>query len=189
MEEIWKDIIDYEGYYMVSNLGRIKRLTTTVNSCLKHNKTITRKEHIMSPTIVNRYLSVKLTKNSHTKSYRVHRLVAQSFIPNPCNLPQINHKDENKINNCVDNLEWCSAIYNQNYGTRKYKRLHSKTKEIMQIDKNENLVKTYFSLSEASRQTGISIKAISRCATGKSKTSGGFIWKYVGNVKILDNNE
>lgn len=179
MKEIWKDVVGYEGYYIVSNLGRIKRLSTIVNSCLKYNNTITRKEHIMSNTITNKYLSVRLSKNNIVKTYRVHRLVAKAFIPNPNNLPQINHKDENKLNNCVDNLEWCSCIYNQNYGTRKYKRLHTKTKKIAQIDKKGNTIKTYFSLSEASRQTGISLKAISRCATNRSKTSGGFIWKYV----------
>lgn len=181
MKEIWKDVVNYEGLYQVSNKGRVKRIESVVKSCLKyHNGFKIVKEKLKDFCFVNKYYSVVLCKNGKRKMFRVHRLVAQAFLPNPNNFEQVNHKDENKLNNCVENLEWCSAKYNQNYGTRKEKRIHSKVKEIQKIDKNsKKILETYFSLSEASRQNNISYKAISRCATGKSKTSGGFIWKYV----------
>ena len=105
MEEIWKDIQGYEGLYRVSNLGRVKSFHKA-------------KEHILSPgKDKDGYFQVQLYKNGINKMRKVHRLVAQAFISNPNNLPQINHKDENKQNNNVDNLEWCTNEYNHNYGT------------------------------------------------------------------------
>ena len=185
MQEEWRDVVGYEGYYQVSNLGNVKRMTSVVRSCLKHlNGFKTVKEHNMKLNLTNKYLSVCLHKNGVLKYKRVHRLVAEAFIPNPQNLEQINHKDENKLNNCADNLEWCSCKYNQNYGTRKEKREHSQVKEIQKIDPNTNKVlETYFSLMNAAKMNGLSFRAISRCATGKSKTSGGFIWKYTNNIE------
>lgn len=183
MKEIWKDVVQFEGYYQVSNLGNVKRLRTEVQSCLKHhNGTKIVKERNLTKKIQNKYYSVHLCKNGKSKTIRVHRLVAQAFIPNPNNLPQINHKDENKLNNSADNLEWCTCKYNQNYGTRKYKREHSKVKPIQKIDiKTKEVLDTYFSLSYAAKENNLSFKAISRAATGKVKTSGGYIWKYIGN--------
>lgn len=101
-------------------------------------------------------------------------------MPNPYNLPQINHKDENKFNNCADNLEWCTCKYNQNYGTRKAKRELVKVKPIQKIDKDtDKVLETYISLACAARENNISFKAISRCALGLCKTSGGYKWKYI----------
>ena len=116
MKEVWKDIQDYEGFYQVSNLGRIKSLGNSK----------TRKEKILKPIYHKQYYQITLSKNNIRIQYRVHRLVAEAFIPNPDNLPQVNHKDENKLNNYVDNLEWCDALYNNNYKD-KGKRI-SKTK-------------------------------------------------------------
>ena len=102
--EIWKDIPDYEGLYQVSNFGRVKSLYFG-------------KERILKLSINKyKYLTVILHKNKKQKSFTVHRLVCLAFTPNPNNLPCINHKDENKQNNCVDNLEWCTNKYNSNYG-------------------------------------------------------------------------
>ena len=92
------------GLYQVSNLGRVKSLGNSK----------TRKEKILKPEIRTGYYSVNLCKSGKRKKHRVHRLVAQAFIENPKNLPVINHIDENKLNNCVENLEWCTHEYNMN---------------------------------------------------------------------------
>ena len=110
MEEIWKDIKDYEGLYQVSNLGRVKSLPNTAH----------KNEIILKPSITNGYYSVALNKSGKQKRVYIHRLVAEAFIPNPHNLSQVGHKDENNYktgdgcNNCVDNLEWCTQEENSN---------------------------------------------------------------------------
>ena len=109
MQEIWKDINDYEGLYQVSNLGRVKSLSR------KYKKRVIQ-EHIVQPSIAhNGYLRVGLSKNGIRKYDSIHRLVAKAFIPNPNNYNIVNHKDCNRQNNCVDNLEWCNEKYNINY--------------------------------------------------------------------------
>lgn len=111
--EIWKDISGYEGLYQVSNLGRVKSLERIDNN----NHPV--KEKIIKPyKTIGGYMQVCLWKNGKVKHLQIHRLVAQAFIPNPYNLPECNHKDENPLNNCVENLEWCDHKYNINYGTR-----------------------------------------------------------------------
>lgn len=117
-----------------------------------------------------------------------HRFVAECFISNPQNLPCINHKDENKINNCVDNLEWCTTKYNTNYGTRNKRAGESiskvlinnpkRTKKVYQYSKNGILVKEWVSLSEIGRVLGFDISYISCCCNGKQKSAYDFIWKY-----------
>lgn len=103
MQQIWKDIKGYQGLYQVSNKGRIK---TTANHCV-WNRQIIRKPKI------RKYAEIPLKINGKSKWFMVHRLVAQAFIPNPQNKPQINHKDGNKLNNNVDNLQWCTPSENQ----------------------------------------------------------------------------
>ena len=105
MNEIWKDIVGYEGLYQVSNLGNVKRIN------------FFKKERFVIPCSKGSgYLYVSLSKNNKQKNFYIHRLVATAFIENPDNLPVINHKDENRSNNIVDNLEWCTQKYNCNYG-------------------------------------------------------------------------
>lgn len=178
MTEIWRDIKDYEGLYQVSNFGSVKSL----------NYNHTGKEKILSTGKVSGgYLSVQLYKNGKGKMYSVHRLVAQAFIPNPLNLPQVNHKDENPSNNHVDNLEWCDQKYNNNYGTRlqkvsdifkgKNNTVHSKP--VLQIDIETNeVIKEWPSMGEVERQLGIFYQNISCCCRGKYKQAGGYKWKY-----------
>ena len=107
--EVWKDIKEYEGLYQVSNLGRVK--------CLGNNRN--KKEKILSQAKNSKgYLYVHLSKNNKKRTVAVHILVAQAFIPNILNLPEVNHKDEDKINNYSSNLEWCTRRYNNTYGSR-----------------------------------------------------------------------
>lgn len=181
MEEVWKDIPGYEGYYQVSSLGRVKRLP-------RHKATDKRKTHnnIRNPRVAdNGYLRVNLSKDNVTKWYSIHRLVAITFIPNPNNLPIINHKDENKQNNRVENIEWCTYSYNNNYGTaierqRKTraanpndKRIRKmvgekNSKAICQYSLNGELIAIYKSLTEASAITGVHITTIVRQCKGRS---------------------
>lgn len=173
--EIWKDIKGYEGLYQVSNLGRVKSL---------ENRSNHKKEKILASHIRNQYYSVTLYKDSHYKNYTIHRLVAGAFIPNPDNLPEVNHKDENKLNNYVDNLEWCDKKYNINYGHSAVNRQIQNRERGLSMSKKVLCVETgviYSSIIEAYRQTGIGQKEIINVCKGKPhyKTAGGYHWKYI----------
>lgn len=161
MTEIWKDIEGYENLYRVSNLGRVKSL----------NYRRTGKEKIIKLGIIKGYLCAHLCKDGKQKQYLIHRLVATAFILNPNNLLEINHKDEDKTNNRVENLEWCSRHYNINYGHRNQK-----------ISKKVLCVETgvvYPSTMQVERELGFSQGSISKCCLGKLKTCGGFHWRYI----------
>ena len=111
----------------------------------------------------------------------IHRIVATAFIPNTDNLPQINHKDEDKKNNCVENLEWCSRIYNLHYGSGAEKRTNSLQKfkkEFYQKDLNGKIIKKWVGLKEFERQTGMNRKSVRDCCEGRQKTYKGFKWSY-----------
>lgn len=122
--EEWREIEGYEGLYQVSNLGRVRSLDRVV---MKSNSVLLPvKGRILKPRPDNGgYIRVCLSKNAIEIDYSVHRLVAMAFLSNPYNLPEVNHKDENKRNNCVENLEWCTSLYNNNYGS--HNKRHSKT--------------------------------------------------------------
>jgi hypothetical protein len=132
----------------------------------------------MRLTVRKQYLCVTLCLHGKHINTIVHRLVAKSFLPNPYDYPEVNHKDENKLNNCVDNLEWCTKKYNINYGTAIYRSANNRGKKIIQLDKNNNFINSYNSLMDAERITGISNGNINACCKGKRKTAGGYIWKY-----------
>ena len=131
------------------------------------------------------YLQVGLRNDNGKRHFIVHRLVAYAFIPNPNNLSQINHKDEDKTNNCVDNLEWCNNRYNSNYGTRnkrmantlKGKRKPWFQKKVEQLDLNNNHIRYFESFRDAKEETGAT--HISHVCRGILKTSGGYKWRYV----------
>ena len=153
----------------------------------------------------NGYLSVQLfDENGKSKRFLIHRLVAAAFVPNPENLPQVNHIDENPLNNAVSNLEWCTAKYNMNYGNGAKTR-HSKidyttenrkttaringskrSKTVLQCSINGELIAKYNSAAEASRKTGANHSHIVECCNGKRyKTVNNFIWKYERNDDLL----
>lgn len=168
MEEVWKDIKGYEGVYQISNFGRLK----------KYYK-YTKQEKIIKPMVcTNEYLVACLYKNAKQKKILIHRLVAESFIPNPDNLPCVNHKDETKTNNNVDNLEWCTYKYNANYGTVKERQRNTKCIAVSQYTINGEFIKTWRSGMEAERNLSILSECIGRCCKGKQQTAGGFVWKY-----------
>ena len=164
-KEYWKPVVGYEGHYQVSNFGSVKSI--------KFGKEIILKQHINK----GGYYYVCLLKNGKHKNYYVHRLVAQAFIPNPYKLPQVNHKDENKTNNNVDNLEWCTNEYNHNYGTINERISQSQSKPVLQYDLNGNLIKEWKSINECGRN-GFNQGDICKCCNGKRKTAKGFIWVY-----------
>lgn len=146
---MWQKIKDFEQYE-VNELGQVR-----------HNS------KILKPYIRQGYYSVGLRKNGKRTHKRIHRLVAQAFIPNPDNLPQVNHKDENKLNNAVSNLEWCTNTYNTHYS--RYTDL-----SVYCFD----LDKIYKSASEASVHTGICRTSIVKCCRGQLQQAGGKLWCY-----------
>lgn len=129
MDEIWKPVVGYEGLYEVSNLGRVRSVDRYVRFGRwgDNGQTRLRKSQLISPKIDEGYYRVNLNKDGHQKMFKVHRLVAMAFIPNPDNLPVVNHKDENRLNNCVNNLEWCTQQYNSVYGTSIERNLKTRT--------------------------------------------------------------
>lgn len=192
--EIWKDIEGYEGIYQVSSEGRVKSL----------NYHRTGQERILKASCSGwGYPFVNLCKDGKKKTHRVHRLVAIAFIENPDNLPEINHKDEDKANNNVDNLEWCNRKYNVNYGTHnqrmaealrgenhylygkhlseetKKKMSESLSKPVMCIHKINGYMVEYNSIKEAEKYTGIDNSAIAKCCKGKRRSAGGYKWFYI----------
>lgn len=176
--EVWKAIPDFEGYYEVSTLGRIRSVDRYV-MCRGHKKRLI-KGKILKPRLYkDGYFDVKLHKDKHRyKTRRINRLVALTFIPNLDNLPVVNHKDEDPLNNRVSNLEWCTQKYNVNYGTGIQRSSKSRGTKINQYDKQCNLLHTYDSIREAARAVKGAHQNISKAATGKYKTSYGYIWKY-----------
>ena len=179
MEE-WKDIKGYEGLYQVSNEGRVKSLERTW-TCGENNQTIRHNDEkpMKQVPIWNGYLRVCLSKDGNNKWYLVHRLVAEAFIDNPDNLPQVNHKNENKTLNSVENLEWCDRSYNINYGTRTKRT----SKPVEAIDNNGNVVYKFKSMREA-RRSGFADANILKCIKGECEKSYGFKWSYTKKEDI-----
>ena len=186
MKEEWKNIAGYEGLYEVSNMGRVRSLN--------YNRRIGKIKVLKPQNNGQGYLVVKLSKNREGKRFKVHRLVAQTFIPNPFGKPQVNHKDENKTNNNVENLEWVTAKENNNYGTRTERAAKALinnpklskalinnpklSKAVLQYTKDGKLIAEYPSSKEAARQTRINRGNISSCCRGKIKSAGGYVWDY-----------
>lgn len=161
--EEFRDIKNYENYE-VSNFGRVKNKKT--GRILKLEKTR------------DGYIRVNLCKGGIQRHALLHRLVSLAFLPNPQNLPQINHKDEDKTNNTVDNLEWCTCEYNNNYGTRNERQAEKKSKPVLQYDLLGNLIREWPSIMKVERELGISQGNISSCCSGNRSSAGGYLWKY-----------
>lgn len=163
MQEIWKDVVGFEGLYKVSNLGNVKSL---------------RIGKILIPSINRGYKRITLCKNGNRKNKVIHRIVAEAFLDNHKSLTCVNHKDENKLNNCVENLEWCDIKYNTNYGTCIERRSKNNQKPVNQYDLNMNFIKRYESIKEASNGNYSLYTHIGECCKGKHFSIGGYICRY-----------
>ena len=218
MVEEWKDIViekggqvfDYTGLYQVSNLGRVRSLDRIDGMGRKVE------EKILKLGNNKGYQSVFLHKNGKAKIFQVHRLVATAFIPNPDNLPVVNHKDENPSNNCVDNLEWCTQKYNINYGTsiermsktlkgqkrsektrqkisdaQKGKPKSEESKRKISETKSKKVIcletkQVFNSTKEAKQWLGSG--DIKSCLAGNTKSAGGYHWMYYEDYMTQQEN-
>ena len=170
ISETFRQVSGYEGLYLISDKGRV---------ISERKQKIMRNGHNKCG-----YSFVILFKGGKSKLCLVHRLVAEAFIPNPDNLPCINHKDENKDNNSVENLEWCTHQYNCNYGTRNEragnrKRNGKLAKPVRQYSLDGEFIKDWPSAIEVTRQLGFNQGGISRCCLGQIVQAYGYKWEYV----------
>lgn len=162
-QEMWKPIPEYEEHYLISNFGRIKSIKFS-------------KEKILTGKVTNDYIELDLRKPNHlVKTVRVHKIVAELFLDNPHEYPIVNHKDGDKHNNHVNNLEWCDYSHNN---SEAYRLGLNKTKPILQKDLDGNIIKRWNSIKEASDELNIGGSNISKCAKGNAKTCGGYKWDY-----------
>lgn len=181
MNEIFVSVKGYEGIYEVSNLGKVRSLSKYINAGNGNPLRLFKGKILKQYKNKKGYPIVTLCNKGQRKTISVHRLVAMTFIPNPDNLPQVNHKDEDKYNNCVDNLEWCTNEYNAHYGTH-YERASKaninnpkRSIKVYQYTVDGQFVKEYPSIMEAKR-CGF-IKA-GECCRGQRKTCGGYCWSF-----------
>lgn len=163
-----RDVVGYEGLYSVTDEGDVISNRRVIRNG--------RREYAREPIVLKPgyrdggYQMVVLFRDGVGKCASVHRLVAEAFIPNPDDLPEVNHKDENPANNRVENLEWCTRQYNIEY---------SKAKRVAQFDKDGEKLAEYRSISVAADMTGIGRTSINNALSGWSNTAGGYVWEYV----------
>lgn len=170
-------MVGFEGYYQVSNLGRVRSLDREV--VYKNGRRHKYKGKILRLSLNSQgYQKAMLSVKGIHSTPRVCRLVAEAFIANDENLPQVNHKDEIKTNDRAENLEWCTAQYNVNYGHRSEKCSIKRSIPVIQMTINGEFIKEWRSAQEAERSLGIYHSHISRCCRGKLSQTGGFIWRY-----------
>lgn len=192
MKEIWKDIKDYEGLYQISNLGRLKALEKTIwngQGYLYFPEKIRK----LNPD-KDGYLNITLSNKGEAKTFKIHRLVAEAFLPNSDDLPEVNHKDGDKTNNNVSNLEWCTRKENQRHAFRiglinqngernpMYGRLGADNPNsipIYQLNKyTGDIIREYDSLASAGRDLGVNTGKICLVCQGKRDSAYGYKWKY-----------
>lgn len=204
--EEWRDVVGYEGYYMVSNLGRIATLSHTVDYTSVYDGVKVKKAFKTKQCLrklhngKHGYVECTLRDSKRIKLMKVHRIVAKSFIPNPQKLPSVNHKDEDKTNNKVENLEWCTCEYNVNYGTRN-ERLKSSLsdahknglynnayrvgrKPIVGISLLDNTT-LFFEKSSDLKEYGFERHLVSKCCRNLRKDYKGYKWMYLSDYENL----
>ena len=182
--EIWRDVVGYEDTHQVSNLGRVRVKERVINTSTGKRKY---KSKLLSIQTSKGYKFVILVVKNNRKTAYIHRLVAEAFIPNPENLPCVNHKDEDKLNNSVDNLEWCTVAYNNTYGTRLERVSKTRSKPIIQLSLDGEFIREWNSTKEAAKFIGCCRENINRCLVGVTKTAFGYKWKYNDGIQIKRN--
>ena len=186
--EVWKDVVGYEGLYKVSDRGNVYSVVRIDNINRK------RGGRILKPSsLTGGYLRVQLCKNGKVKTKLIHRLVTEAFIPNPEKLPEVNHKDENPSNNELSNLEWCDARHNNNHGTRNERIAHALSKEVRAVNIKNGEVIRFKSTVEAKHKgydkstVSLACRGLYKTDTGKliggdGRTYRGHRWYYEGDV-------
>jgi len=193
MNEEWRDVTGYEGLYQVSNTGKVKSLDRYVKA-RSDSKMIKRGTVMKLQESHKGYCIVSLHKENNIKSFSVHRLVAEAFIPNPMRKPQVNHKDCDKKNNMVSNLEWCTQDENMRHASDNGIYNNKSSKQLSAIRKNQLIasekrkkavnqysvdglfIRQFASMTEAEKETGTSLSKISMCCNGKRKKANGYKW-------------
>lgn len=169
MKEQWKEIKGFPKY-QISTLGNVKSLTVKKNGDL------------LVPQINHKgYYSVLLYKNGKPHSKKIHRLVAETFLPNPNNKPQVNHIDGNKLNNIISNLEWCTNSENQIHAYKNNLEVPAIKRKVNQYDLKGNYIKTFEYIRNASKELNIDESSIAKCCRNKRKSAGNYIWKYAND--------
>lgn len=196
MKEEWRDIPQYEGLYQVSNQGQIRSIDRIVRRNGETTKNL--RGFILLPLYQKSgYMFVFLSKNGKAKRIAIHRAVALAFIPNPENKPEVNHINEDKTDNRVENLEWATIKENRNYGTRiargianrnqtgekngmfgKRGSLNPNSKKVLQYDLSGQFIREYDSVKMAAEMTHSNASLIARVANGYLKQTNSFIWRY-----------
>lgn len=187
MEEIWKDIAEYDGLYQISNHGRVKSLDRIIMRCdgsIRHF----RGRILRHGGAKKGYAIIQLSENGKVRGHAIHRLVAEAFIPNPENKKEVNHKNGIKSDNRDENLEWSSRSENNRHAIRELGKKapwtgkcgvnNPRSKPIIQLTKDGEIVAEYVCASEAVRKTGVHGGDISRCCTGKLNSAGGYKWQF-----------
>jgi len=181
MIETWEDVIGFEGYYQVSSLGRVKAIARLKKRISYGKQTDFKcKEKILFlAQDMHGYLRIRLMRDRYEERKKVHRLVAEAFIPNPENKPEVNHKNGRKDDNSVSNLEWVTRSENSIHALRTGLQSINRQIAVAQYDFLGNEIKRFKSRAEAYRQTGINASGISGCIAGRLHSAGGFKW---GNI-------
>lgn len=173
-QEIWKDVTGFEGFYQVSTLGRVRSLDRKIVG--KDGFPRLHKGRVMSPGVIHGYKFLYLNKNGVKKRWYVHRLVASEFIPNPKGYPQINHKDEDRGNNQVDNLEWCTSKYNNNYGGHAKRSGEGISIPVVCLDMLNMAIYKFSSSKAASDRFGLDTGHVAKVILGKSTNHKQYIF-------------
>ena len=175
MREIWKPVVGYDSLYEVSSMGRVRSLN--------YRGTKGMVKELSYGKVNDTYSMVRLYKDTKSSPKLVHRLVAQAFVPNSFELPQVNHKDENPDNNQASNLEWCSPKYNSNYGTRIKRQAKALSKEVIAIDLHTGKTALNFKSTQEAGRNGFTQSSVAACCRYERSHHKGFIWRYVDGIR------